>query len=88
MTDCASFERELAALASGEIGGADRARVAERLHAHGSRCELCAGAAELVTVVAQSPGERDQADDPGDEYWSSFNARVRERVAVEPRSAE
>lgn len=88
MTDCASFERELAALAAGEIAGVDRQRVAERLRVHGSRCELCAGAAALVTVLAQSPGERDRADDPGDEYWSTFNARVRERVAAEPRPGE
>ena len=87
MTDCASFESELAALASGEIFGSDRQRVAERLRAHGSRCEMCAGAAALVAVLAQSPGERDRADDPGDEYWSNFNARVLERVAAEPRPA-
>jgi len=87
MTDCAAFERELAALAAGEIAGVDRQRVSERLRAHGSRCELCAGAAALVTVLAQSPGERDLADDPGDEYWAGFNARVLERVAAEPRPA-
>lgn len=87
MKDCAGFERELTALAGGDVPQSDRSAALARLRGHAAACAQCGSAADLVALLAEPPGERDLPHDPGDEYWAGFQARLERRIAAEPSGA-
>jgi len=82
--NCAGYEQGLARLMGDEATGADRPRLLEQLRRHAAICDSCRGSADLVDLLALPAGERDIVDDPGDEYWSSFEARLRPRLEAVP----
>ena len=82
--NCAGYEQGLARLMGDEATGADRPRLLAQLRQHAAVCDSCRGSADLVDLLALPAGERDIVDDPGDEYWSSFEARLRPRLEAAP----
>ena len=81
--NCPEFENELATLLSGETGDATRANVLSRLREHAATCAGCAGMSDLVEWASLPVSERDPFDEPGPEYWETFDARLRERIAAD-----
>lgn len=80
--DCAAFERELIDWLSGDVPQARRQKRLQRLEQHVATCGACAGARDLLDWARLGSAQRDLADDPGPDYWSSFNARLHARIAA------
>ena len=84
--DCATFENRLTELLEGRQEGEERRRRLDELRRHAARCVTCGGSEELLQLLALPPGERDLATDPGPEYWTDFDRRLRERIEATPRA--
>ncbi len=78
--NCAGFEQGLARLMGDETSGAEQPRLLEQLREHASACGECGASADLLDLLELPVGERDRGDDPGAEYWSSFEDRLRPRL--------
>ena len=87
MMDCSGFELELAAVMDGERPEDVRGALLQRLAAHARGCRDCAGTEELLLLLAQPIGQRDLVPDPGERYWATFDARLKERIASDPDAA-
>lgn len=82
--NCADFENALTRVLGDDIAAEEReARVAE-LRAHAEACPDCAGAMDLLELLALPPAERDVVPAPLDSYWERFEAGLRDRLAGEP----
>ncbi len=79
--NCSEFENELATLLSGELDGSVREPRLARLREHAAACSECSGWSDLVEWASLPVSERDPFDDPDREYWDTFDARLRERIA-------
>lgn len=83
--NCTKFEQGLARLmAAEETTGVERQRLLEQLTEHAVACADCRDSADLVGLLADGAGEREIVDDPGDEYWTGFEARLRPRLVQPP----
>jgi len=78
--NCAGFEQGLARLMVGEATGGEREQLLSRLREHSAACVGCRGSGDLVDLLASPAGERDIVVDPGEAYWSSFEARLNPRL--------
>jgi hypothetical protein len=78
--DCPRFEAELVKLLADGASAPDRDARIDRLRAHAKACDECRGSIALVEWSTLPAGARDGFDPPGDDYWASFDARLRERI--------
>lgn len=79
---CADFESRLAEILAGESAEATRHETLLALRAHAEDCPECAGCLDLIDLAQLPAGDRDLVDVAAPaEYWSTFNQRVRRRIA-------
>lgn len=78
--NCAKFEMDLTKLLAGEIPDGKREDAVLRLTAHVTACESCAESRDLLEFAATSPEERFPGEDPGEDYWESFDDRLKQRI--------
>lgn len=81
--NCAVFENELTRLLAGEFAARERPAVVERLRAHRESCTSCRRSGDLLEWSALDEDERFHDEDPGEAYWSSFDGRLKQRLAAE-----
>jgi hypothetical protein len=83
--NCAAFENDLMNLLAGELTGVERNVAIRTMREHMETCETCAASRDLLKFAATDPRDRFPDDDPGAEYWESFDARLQQRISVQPK---
>jgi hypothetical protein len=88
MMDCKDQEKALFTLLSEEIDATERAELLKAAREHALRCAVCAGDRELLDWAGGQPAALAADEDPGQEYWDSFEARVSQRLDQQSGSEE
>jgi hypothetical protein len=78
--NCATFEQGLARIVTGEVEDEAARLLLGQLQRHARECEACEGGGALLDLLARPAAEREIADDPGADYWSTFEERLRPRL--------
>ena len=82
---CERFQNMLARVMEGSLAEPARRETLVELARHAADCDACGSCADLLSLLALPPGQRDLVDPPPAGYWEEFDRRLRLRLEA-PRA--